>query len=110
MAGAGLYSRHLRENYQLVMFRIMIVLIMVFFIMSFLFYLYPALFTARTSFVYALMITGVMLFFSRTLLYLTIEQDYFKRRVIVFGAGKKASHMNDLKRESDKRNIILINL
>ena len=108
MAAAGLYSRHLRENFQLVMFRIVIVLIIVFFLMSFLFYLHPALFTARTSFVYALLITGSILFISRTLLYLTIEQDCFKRRVIVFGAGKKASHLNDLKRKSDKRNIILM--
>ncbi|MCK5696588.1 MAG: TIGR03013 family PEP-CTERM/XrtA system glycosyltransferase [Gammaproteobacteria bacterium] len=108
MSAAGLYNRHLRENFKEVIFRIIFVLILVFFIMSFLFYLYPILFTARTSFVYALIITGMMLFLSRTLLYLTIEHDYFKQRVIVFGAGKKASHIKEIRRKSDKRNIKII--
>ena len=108
MAASGLYSRHLRENFQGVIFRVIVVLTAVFFIMSFLFYLHPALFTARTSFVYALIITGGMLLVSRSLLFLVIDQDYFKRRIIVFGAGKKASHMNELRRKSDKRNIKLM--
>ncbi len=108
MAASGLYSRHLRENFQGILFRVIVVLTAVFFIMSFLFYLHPALFTARTSFVYALMISGGMLLVSRTLLFLAIDQEQFKRRIIVFGAGKKASHMNELRRKSDIRNIKLM--
>ena len=108
MAASGLYSRHLRENFQGILFRVIVVLTAVFFIMSFLFYLHPALFTARTSFVYALMISGGMLLVSRTLLFLAIDQEKFKRRIIVFGAGKKASHMNELRRKSDIRNIKLM--
>ena len=82
MSSVGLYSSHLRENFRGVAFRIVLVLIIVFFIMSFIFYLHPALFTARTSFVYALMITGAALLITRTLLYLSISQEYFKKRII----------------------------
>lgn len=108
MAAAGLYSRHLRENFRGVIFRVILVLTVVFFVMSFLFYLHPALFTARTSFIYALMITGGVLIITRTLMFLVVDQEYFKKRIIVYGAGKKASHMNDLRRKSDTRNIKLM--
>lgn len=108
MSVAGLYSSHLRENFRGVAFRIILVLIIVFFIMSFIFYLHPALFTARTSFVYALMIIGAALLITRTLLYLSVSQEYFKKRIIVFGAGNKALHMNDLRRKADKRNIFIM--
>ncbi|MCW8930352.1 MAG: TIGR03013 family PEP-CTERM/XrtA system glycosyltransferase [Gammaproteobacteria bacterium] len=108
MAAAGLYSRHLRENFRGVLFRVIIVLTVVFFTMSFLFYLHPALFTFRTSFVYALMITGGSLLITRTLLFLFIDQGYFKKNVIVYGAGNKASHMNELRRKSDTRNVNLV--
>ncbi|MCK5647645.1 MAG: TIGR03013 family PEP-CTERM/XrtA system glycosyltransferase, partial [Gammaproteobacteria bacterium] len=108
MAAAGLYSRHLRENFRGVLFRVILVLIVTFFVMSFLFYLHPDLFTARTSFVYALIITGSTLIITRTLLFLMVDQEYFKKRIIVYGAGKKASHMNDLRRKSDTRNVKLM--
>ena len=107
MAAAGLYSRHLRENFRGIIFRVILVLTVVFFVMSFLFYLHPALFTARTSFVYALMITGSCLIITRTLLFLAVDQAYFKKRIIVYGAGKKASHLNELRRKSDTRNVII---
>ncbi len=108
MSAAGLYNRHLREDLKAIIFRIIFVLILVFFMMSFLFYLYPILFTARTSFVYALIIAGTVLFLSRTLLYFIVKKDYFKQRVIVFGTGKKASHIKELRRKSDKRNIYIV--
>ncbi len=108
MAGAGLYSRHLRENFNGVIFRVILVLTVVFFVMSFLFYLHPALFTARTSFVYALMIIGAALIITRTILFLMVDQEYFKKNILVYGAGIKASHMNDLRRKSDTRNIKII--
>ena len=105
MAAAGLYSRHLRETFRGILFRVILVLTFVFFVMSFLFYLHPALFTARTSFVYALMITGSCLIITRSLLFLAVDQAYFKKRIIVYGAGKKASHLNELRRKSDTRNV-----
>lgn len=101
VAAVGLYSRHLRENLKTVIIRIIIVLSLSFFIMSFFFYLHPVLFTARTSFVYALIITGFTLFLSRSLLYLTMNRDYFKQHAIVFGAGKRASHLQNLTDKND---------
>ncbi len=108
MAAAGLYSRHLRENFRGIIFRVILVLTVVFFVMSFLFYLHPALFTARTSFVYALMITGGALLVTRSILFLAVDQEYFKKRIIVYGAGNKAAHMNELRRRSDSQSINLM--
>ena len=105
MAAAGLYSRQVRDNFKGTLFRIVLVLFIVFFLMSFLFYLQPALFTARTSFVYALMILGGTLVITRSSLFFLLDQEYFKKRIIVYGSGKKASHMNDLRRKSDRRNF-----
>ena len=105
MAAAGLYSRQIRDNFKGTLFRIVLVLFIVFFLMSFLFYLQPALFTARTSFVYALMILGGTLVITRSSLFFLLDQEYFKKRIIVYGSGKKASHMNDLRRKSDRRNF-----
>ncbi len=108
MAASGLYSRQVRDNFKGVLFRIILVSFIVFFLMSFLFYLQPALFTARTTFVYALLILSGTLLVTRTILYLMVDNEYFKKRAIVFGAGKKASHMNELRRKSDRRNFKLL--
>ena len=108
MAASGLYSRQVRDNFKGILFRIILVTFIVFFLMSFLFYLQPALFTARTTFVYALMILAGTLMITRSILYLTVDQEFFKKRAIVFGAGKKASHMNELRRKSDRRNFMLL--
>jgi len=108
MAASGLYSRQVRDNFKGILFRIILVTFIVFFLMSFLFYLQPALFTARTTFVYALMILAGTLMITRSLLYLTVDKEFFKKRAIVFGAGKKASHMNELRRKSDRRNFLLL--
>jgi len=108
IAAAGLYSRHLRENLRGVVFRSVLVLTVVFFVMSFLFYLHPTLFTARTSFIYALMITGGTLIITRTILFFLIDQEYFKKQILVYGAGNKAAHLNELRRKSDTRNMKLM--
>ncbi len=108
MAASGLYSRQIRDNFKGILFRIILVTFIVFFLMSFLFYLQPALFTARTTFVYALMILAGTLMVTRSILYLTVDKEFFKKRAIVFGAGKKASHMNELRRKSDRRNFLLL--
>ncbi len=108
MAASGLYSRQIRDNFKGILFRIILVTFIVFFLMSFLFYLQPALFTARTTFVYALMILAGTLMLTRSILYLTVDKEFFKKRAIVFGAGKKASHMNELRRKSDRRNFLLL--
>jgi len=108
MAASGLYTRQIRDNFKDVLFRVILVLFIVFFLMSFLFYLQPALFTARTTFVYALMVLGGTLLTTRTSLFFIVDQEYFKKRIIVYGVGKKAFHMNDLRRKSDKRNFKLL--
>lgn len=108
MAASGLYSRQIRDNFKGILFRIILVTFIVFFLMSFLFYLQPALFTARTTFVYALMILAGTLVVTRSILYLLVDNEFFKKRAIVFGAGEKASHMNALRRKSDRRNLLLL--
>ncbi len=104
MAASGLYSRQVRDNFKGILFRIILVTFIVFFLMI---YLQPALFTARTTFIYALMILAGTLVVTRSILYLTVEKEFFKKRAIVFGAGKKASHMNELRRKSDRRNFLI---
>lgn len=108
MASAGLYSRQHRLNIKDVIFRIILVLLIVFFVMSFLFYLQQHLFTARTTFVYALLIVALGLIITRTTQLLFSDNEYFKKRVIIFGAGKRAAQMNELRRKSDKANLTLL--
>jgi sugar transferase (PEP-CTERM system associated) len=108
MAASGLYSRHLRDNFRGVLFRVILVMFIMFFTMSFLFYLEPTLFTARTTFVYALGILALTLVLTRTVVYFLIDHELFKKRVLVYGAGDKASHLNELKRKADRRNFKLM--
>ncbi len=108
MAAAGLYSRHLSENFRGVLFRIIIVLTVVFYIMSFLFYLHPILYTYRTLFVNALMFTGVVLLTSRTILFFILDQGFFKKNAVVYGAGNKAFQLSELRHKYDTRNINII--
>jgi sugar transferase (PEP-CTERM system associated) len=108
LASSGLYIRHHRLDLRGIFFRITLALLIVFFVMSFIFYMQQDLFTARTTFVYALAIVAIGLITTRTLITLYCDNDYLKQRVMVLGAGKRAVQINELKRKSDKKNLLFM--
>ncbi len=108
LTAVGLYTRHHRLNLRGTLYRITLALFIIFFTMSFIFYMQPDLFTARTTFVYALAITATGLFITRSSMALFSDHDYFNKRVVVLGAGNRAAQINELKRKSDKKNLMLL--
>ncbi len=108
MAAVGLYSRSLHEDFKRLVFRLLLLMVVVVILMSFLFYLLPILFMTRTTFIYALMLSGSALVVVRTLLFISIDREYFKQNIIVFGAGKKAKQLNEMHRKLDTKTIKIV--
>jgi sugar transferase (PEP-CTERM system associated) len=53
-------------------------------------------------------LTAVLLSATRTVLWRWFEHDVFRRRVLIFGAGKRAASLNKLRRRSDRRGFTLV--
>jgi sugar transferase (PEP-CTERM system associated) len=108
MVAMGLYSARLRTNYTGVLIRIGASIAIATAAMALIFYVLPNLILGRgiigiaalTAFI---AIAGVRLVFSRL-----VDEAVFKRRVLVFGCGRQAMSISQLRRRSDQRGFFIV--
>ncbi|HYM43359.1 MAG TPA: TIGR03013 family XrtA/PEP-CTERM system glycosyltransferase [Steroidobacteraceae bacterium] len=67
------------------------------------FYLFPSLSLGRAAMGLAVALAALALLFTRSILARLIEDDVFKRRVLVYGCGERAASIASLRRRSDRR-------
>jgi sugar transferase (PEP-CTERM system associated) len=72
------------------------------------FYLLPAIAIGRGLLAITAAIAVVMLAGTRLLFERIVDQDTFRRRVLVFGAGRRAASLLELRRRSDTRGFRII--
>jgi sugar transferase (PEP-CTERM system associated) len=108
MAAAGLYQRGLREEPRGMALRIGIAMIIGSLIMATLgaFILQFNIGKRALIFAFAFSFVGVSLF--RILVYRYLDTAYFKRRVLVLGAGELAAQVERLRRRSDWQDMLLL--
>jgi sugar transferase (PEP-CTERM system associated) len=108
MAAAGLYQRGLREEPRGMALRIGVAMIIGSLIMATLgaFILQLNIGKRALIFAFAFSFVGVSLF--RILVYRYLDTAYFKRRVLVLGAGELAAQVERLRRRSDWQDMLLL--
>jgi len=108
MAAAGLYQRGLREEPRGMALRIGVAMIIGSLIMATLGAFIPQLNIGKRAliFAFAFSFVGVSLF--RILVYRYLDTAYFKRRVLVLGAGELAAQVERLRRRSDWQDMLLL--
>jgi sugar transferase (PEP-CTERM system associated) len=108
MAAAGLYQRGLREEPKEMALRIGVAMVIGTLIMATLgAFIYQFAIGRKALFVaFVFSFVGVSVF--RVLVYRYLDTSYFKRRVLVLGAGEQARQIERLRRRSDWQDMLLL--
>lgn len=108
MAAFGLYQVHVRHNRLDFLLRLVLSFAFGGIGLLVLYYLMPAAYIGRGVLLLALVLGLVGVAALRLVLKHVIRADVFRRRIVVFGAGKNADLINTrLRRSSDRRSFVL---
>jgi sugar transferase (PEP-CTERM system associated) len=104
----GLYSLRQRARLAGLALRVAVALLVGFLITASLFYLVPALLMGRGVVALAALggLCGVTV--SRVIFSHVVDENLFKRRVLVYGAGESAAAIAGLRRRADRRGFVLV--
>ncbi|MBF0266731.1 MAG: TIGR03013 family PEP-CTERM/XrtA system glycosyltransferase [Gammaproteobacteria bacterium] len=106
MVSLGLYNRHLRDSINSSIIRAILTFVLAAVIMSSIFYALPHIAISRRAFTYAILISLAGILFSRTSCYFLLANNLiYRKKILVYGAGHRASLISDLKRKSDIRHF-----
>jgi sugar transferase (PEP-CTERM system associated) len=104
----GLYSARQRAQLSGVLVRVAAALVVSTCALAAVFYLLPGLRLWRGVEALAVLITGTGLVISRAVFERAVNQEIFKRRVLVYGAGAAAGAVAALRRSADRRGFTLV--
>jgi len=104
----GLYSLRQRARLTGIALRVAIALAAGFAITANLFYLVPALWIGRGVVALAVIGGSCGVVISRLIFSNVVDENLFKRRVLVYGAGASAAAIGGLRRRADRRGFIVV--
>jgi FlaA1/EpsC-like NDP-sugar epimerase len=108
LTAMGLYQSRQRLNVEGVLIRMVLALALAAVGLALIYYVLPQVALWRGWWVLSLVLTLVFLVGSRTVFTRIVAQDFFRRRVVVYGAGKRAATLLELRRRSDQRGFQLL--
>ena len=104
----GLYSARQRARLSGVLVRVGAALIVAACGLAAVFYFWPSMKLWRGVEALAVLVTGIGILISRLVFERAVNQEIFKRRVLVYGAGTAAGAVAALRRSSDRRGFALV--
>jgi len=109
MLATGLYQGQIREGFAGVLIRIVISLVASFILTSLIFYLFPALFLGRGIMAIAYLQSFFVIATARAVFFELVDSSAFKTRILVYGAGETAAHIDaKLRRKADRRGFDIV--
>ncbi len=108
MVAMGLYHARLQPRRVGMLLRVAVSFVLSGAVLSVLFYLFPYLYLGRGALALTVFISGMSIALVRLLFYAVVDDDLFKRRVLVFGAGEKAASVLNMRRRADVRGFKLV--
>lgn len=110
MLAMGMYWHGMRDGRMVaVLLRIILSLIIGTVAMALIFYAFPGFFIGRGAYSIAVGFTLLALIITRSVYYHYADQDALKKRVLVFGAGKKAAMVGkDMRRQTDQHGVKIV--
>jgi sugar transferase (PEP-CTERM system associated) len=108
MTAMGLYSSRQRSRILGVLTRIATALFSAALFMTVIYYVIPKLLFERGALVYTIAIAFVGVAIIRVIFDRVVDEELFKRRILVFGSGRRAESIAKLRRRSDRRGFAVI--
>lgn len=109
MIGMGLYTRDFRDGNWGIVVRTLASLVTGLLVLGLLFYLIPGLFVGRGALAWALVITAIGIISLRILFLNFVNLDRLKKRVLVLGAGERATILGrQFRRKADRHSITIV--
>ncbi len=104
MLATGLYQGQIREGVAGILLRLFISTLASAVLVSLVFYLLPGLLLGRGILGFAYMLAFFVVGTMRAIFFETADAKIFKKKILVYGAGETASHIESkLRRKSDRR-------
>lgn len=104
----GLYQFHQRLRFGEAAARVVVAVIVGFSALSVVFYLIPQLQIGRVMTAYAVSYSLVLILISRLFFVKTVDANVFRRRVLVYGVGRRADFISRLRRRADRRGFVVV--
>jgi sugar transferase (PEP-CTERM system associated) len=108
MIAVGLYSTRQRTGLAGILVRVIASVVNAGAMMALLFYFFPALRIERNVLGLTVAVGIVASFLVRVLFERIVDEDLFKRRVLVYGAGQRAGSLLELRRRADTRGFRIV--
>jgi len=109
MLATGLYQGNIREGMSGMFLRLVISLGASGVFITILFYLFPDLYLGRSIVLISLLQSFFIVGTLRAVFLELVDTETFKKRVVVYGAGKAAAHIDlKLRRKSDRRSFSIV--
>lgn len=104
----GLYQFHQRMRYSEAAIRVVAGVLAGCFVVGTLYYILPtSVVTKEVAFI-AIGYSMAMLLIVRFYFVRTVDQNAFRRRTLIYGAGKRAASISDLRRKADRRGFRIV--
>lgn len=108
LVAMGLYQFHQRFYYRDAALRILVGLIAGFLAAAIVFYAYPPIAIERQLADIAFAYSLVLLLLIRLYFLKTVDENMFRRRTMIYGAGERAASLMDLRRRADRRGFKIV--
>lgn len=108
MAAMGLYNSRQRSRLAGLIARVAASVVGGALCIAVLFYLFPALHVGRGALLISIVIAFSGSVIARVIFDTLVDEDVFKRRVLVYGSGQRAASIARLRRRSDRRGFAVV--
>jgi sugar transferase (PEP-CTERM system associated) len=108
MAAMGLYNSRQRSRLAGLIARVAASVFAGAMLITILFYLFPALHIGRGALLISLVIAFGGSVVARIVFDTLVDEDLFKRRVLVYGSGRRGASIARLRRRSDRRGFVVV--
>jgi sugar transferase (PEP-CTERM system associated) len=108
MAAMGLYNARQRSRLAGLLARVAASVLTGTLILAVIFYLFPDLEIGRGALMLSTAVSFAAVVLVRTIWDTLVDEDLFKRRVLIYGAGRRAGSIARLRRRSDRRGFVTV--
>jgi len=104
----GLYQFHQRIYYREAVVRVLVGLLVACVALAVIFYALPAVLVSRQLAGVAIAYVLILLLLVRYAFLRTVDENVFRHRTLIYGAGKRAASISELRRRADRRGFQIV--